>query len=52
MLAEKLLYEALLQGCPYIHETRINVVIEVSQALRTSTNLSLSALGRKLKGLV
>lgn len=50
MLAEKLLYEALIQGCPYIHENRINSVIDVSQALRDSNNLSLSALGRSLKG--
>lgn len=50
MLAEKLLYEALIKGCPYIHENRLNTVIEVSQALRDSNNLSLSALGRRLKG--
>lgn len=29
-LAEEFLYKALGQGCPYIHETRINAMLEVS----------------------
>lgn len=50
MFAEKLLYQALSEGCPFIHEYRLNAVIEVSEALRDSQNLSLSAIGRSLKG--
>lgn len=50
MFAEQLIYKALSQGCPFIHEHRLNSILEVSGALRDSQNLSLSELGRSLKG--
>jgi hypothetical protein len=50
MFAEKLLFNALVEGCPFIHENRLNAVIDVSMALRDSQNLSLSQIGRSLKG--
>mgnify|MGYP006094546907 CR=1 FL=1 len=50
MFAEKLLFNALVEGCPYIHEHRINAVLDVSMALRDSQNLSLTAIGRALTG--
>ncbi|MBN8797731.1 MAG: IS4 family transposase [Stenotrophomonas nitritireducens] len=50
MFTEKLLFNALVEGCPFIHENRINAVLEVSMALRDSQNLSLSQIGRSLKG--
>jgi hypothetical protein len=50
MFAEKLLFNALVEGCPFIHENRINAVLDVSMALRDSQNLSLSQIGRSLKG--
>jgi hypothetical protein len=50
MFAEKLLFNALVEGCPFIHENRINSVLDVSMALRDSQNLSLSQIGRALKG--
>lgn len=50
MFAEKLLFNALVKGCPFIHENRINAVIDVSLALQNSQNLSLSQIGRSLKG--
>lgn len=49
MLTEKLLYTALSKGCPFIHETRLKAVLDVSMALRDGQNLSLSELGRSLK---
>lgn len=50
MFAEKLLFNALVEGCPFIHENRLNAVLDVSVALRDSQNLSLSQIGRSLKG--
>jgi hypothetical protein len=50
MFTEKLLFKGLVSGCPFIHENRINAVLDVSMALRDSQNLSLSAIGRSLKG--
>jgi Transposase DDE domain len=50
MFAEKLLCNALLEGCPFIHENRLNAVLDVSRALRDSQNLSLSQIGRHLEG--
>lgn len=50
MFSEKLLFAALVEGCPFIHENRINAVFDVSMALRDSQNLSLSQMGRSLKG--
>lgn len=50
MFAEKLLSKALSNGCPFIHENRLNAVLEVSSALRDSQNLCLSEIGRALKG--
>lgn len=50
MFAEKLLFNALVEGCPFIHENRLNAVIDVSMALRDSQNLTLSEIGRALKG--
>lgn len=50
MFTEKLLFNALVEGCPFIHENRINAVLDVSMALRESQNLSLSQIGRSLKG--
>ena len=50
MFAEKLLFNALIEGCPFIHENRLNAVLEVSMALKDSQNLSLSEIGRALKG--
>ncbi|MFA6303506.1 MAG: IS4 family transposase [Legionella sp.] len=52
MIAEKLLFTALVEGCPFIHENRINAVLDVSIALRDSQNLSLSQIGRSLKGSI
>lgn len=50
MFCEKLLFNALIEACPFIHENRINAVLDVSMALRDSQNLSLSQIGRSLKG--
>lgn len=50
MFAEKLLFNALVEGCPFIHKNRINAVLDVSMALRDSQNLSLSQIGRSLRG--
>lgn len=50
MFAEKLLFTALVEGCPFIHENRLNAVLDVSMALKDSQNLSLSQIGRSLKG--
>jgi hypothetical protein len=50
MFSEKLLFNALVEGCPFIHSNRINAVLDVSMALRDSQNLSLSQIGRSLKG--
>jgi hypothetical protein len=44
MIAEKLLFTALVEGSPFIHENRINAVLDVSIALRDSQNLSLSQI--------
>ena len=50
MFGEELLFKGLVEGCPFIHEHRINAVLDVSMALRDSQNLSLSQIGRALKG--
>ena len=50
MFTEKLLFKALVAGCPFIHANRINAVLDVSMALRASQNLSLSQIGRSLQG--
>jgi hypothetical protein len=50
MISEKLLFSGLVEGCPFIHENRINAVLDVATALRDSQNLSLSQIGRSLKG--
>jgi len=50
MFAEELLFNALVEGCPFVHQNRINAVLDVSVALRDSQNLSLSEIGRALKG--
>lgn len=50
MFGEELLFEALVEGCPFIHENRINAVLDASSALRDSQNLSLSQIGRSVKG--
>jgi hypothetical protein len=50
MFSEKLLFKALAEGCPFIHENRLNAVLDVSMALKNSQNLSLSQIGRSLKG--
>lgn len=50
MFCAELLFNALIEGCPFIHENRINAVLEVSMELRDSQNLSLSQIGRSLKG--
>ena len=50
MFAEELLFTALAEGCPFIHENRLNAVLDVATALRNSQNLSLSQIGRYLKG--
>lgn len=50
MFGEELIFNALVEGCPFIHENRINAVLDVSMALRDSQNLSLSQIGRSLKG--
>lgn len=50
MLTDRLLYEAMEEGCPYIHQTRLESVLDVAEGLRESQNLSLSAIGRKLTG--
>lgn len=50
MFPDQLLFNALVAGCPFIHENRINAVLEVSSALKEGTNLSLSEMGRHLKG--
>lgn len=49
MFARDLLFNALSEGCPFIHENRLNAVIDVSMALKDSQNLSLSAIGRSLQ---
>lgn len=49
MFTERLLFNGLIEGCPFIHAHRINAVLEVSMALKDSQNLSLSAIGRALK---
>lgn len=50
MFTERLLFTALVEGCPFIHENRINAILDVSSALRDGTNLSLSEMGRCLQG--
>jgi len=50
MFTEKLLYTALEASCPFIHQTRLNAVMDVAQALQNSQNLSLSEMGRNLPG--
>lgn len=50
MFTEDLLFNALVEGCPFIHKNRINAILDVSNALRDGTNLSLSEMGRCLKG--
>lgn len=50
MFAEELLFNALVEGCPFIHENRLNSVLDVSRALRDGQNLSLSEMGRSLAG--
>lgn len=50
MFSEELIFNALVEGCPFIHTNRINAVLDVSMALRDSQNLSLSQMGRSLKG--
>lgn len=50
IFSESLLFEALSSSCPFIHENRLNAVMDVACALRDSQNLSLSAMGRSLSG--
>lgn len=50
MFVNKLLYTAMESACPSIHKTRLDVALEVAQALQESRNLSLSAMGRCLSG--
>lgn len=52
MFTEKLLFKALSEGCPFIHETRLKAVLDVSNALRDGQSLSLSQLGRSLKSSI
>jgi hypothetical protein len=47
---EQLLKDYLIDGCPAIHEARLNALLDVSKALQHSHDLCLSALGRKLSG--
>lgn len=48
MFAESLLFKALESSCPFIHQTRLNAVMDVATALQNSSNLSLSEIGRNL----
>lgn len=48
MFSENLLFNALSEGCPFIHENRLNAVIDVAMALKDGQNLSLSEIGRSL----
>ncbi|MBS1669288.1 MAG: IS4 family transposase [Bacteroidetes bacterium] len=50
MVSEKLLVKAMINGCPFIHENRVNAVLKVSQALRKSQNLTSSQMARCLEG--
>jgi hypothetical protein len=50
MFIEKLLSDALVGGCPFIHENRLNAILDVSMALKDSQNLSLSQIGRSIRG--
>lgn len=47
---ESYIYNSLKSSCPDIHTLRLNAVLDVASALRTSQNLSLSELGRNLAG--
>ena len=50
MFSRELISKALEASCPLIHETRLNAVLDVAQALQHSQNLSLSEMGRHLAG--
>lgn len=50
MFANELLSDAMESSCPSIHQTRLDAVLDVAQALQQSQNLSLSAMGRCLSG--
>ena len=50
MFSRKLIQQALEAGCPFIHQTRLDAVMDVAYALQHSQNLSLSEMGRNLAG--
>lgn len=50
MFAEELLFDALVEGCPFIHQNRLNAVLDVAQALSASQSLSSSKIGRHITG--
>lgn len=50
MFINKLLYDAMESACPSIHKARLEAILDVAEALQSSRNLSLSALGKCLPG--
>ncbi len=52
MFSEELLFNAEVEGGPFIDENPINEVIDVSMALKNGSNLSLSQIGHSLKASV
>jgi len=50
MKIQDVLREVLQEQCPFIHNSRLNTVLDVAEGLRKSQNLSMAAIGRKLSG--
>ncbi|WP_341749525.1 hypothetical protein [Candidatus Tisiphia endosymbiont of Sialis lutaria] len=50
MDVKTVLNEVIKEHCPFIHNNRLNALLDVAEGLRYSQNLSLSAIGRNLSG--
>lgn len=50
MNIQEILRDVLTEECPSIHNSRLNAVLDVSEGLSQSQNLSMAAIGRKLCG--
>ena len=49
MLTDNLLREYLESVCPDVHSSRLSALLDVASALKTSRNLSLTSMGRRIK---
>ena len=50
MDVKTVLNEVIKEHCPFIHNNRLNALLDVAEGLLYSQNLSLSAIGRNLSG--